>query len=95
MVKAKRSISEKILTKGELRKLNALRKSIGDQLGEEAFAKWYEQESRAEVASDPNVDLIEKALSPLMKEMRIPRGGAYAIRRGRGRFIVEPIEMKG
>ena len=32
------AINEAALTKGQLRKLNALRNSIGDKLGEEAFA---------------------------------------------------------
>ena len=35
-------IDEEKLTKGEIRKLNALRKSIGENIGEEAFMKWYE-----------------------------------------------------
>ena len=34
------SIDERSLTKGHVRKLNALRKSIGNALGEQAFAKW-------------------------------------------------------
>jgi hypothetical protein len=39
--------------------------------------------------------MIEKALDPLIEKLKIPRGGAYAIRRGRGRFIVEPVSLKG
>jgi hypothetical protein len=89
------AIDEKNLTKGELRKLNALQKSIGEQLGKEAFAKWYAQNGQGAQPSDPNAELIEKALNPLIKKVRIPRGSAYAVRRGRGRFIVEPVELKG
>ena len=33
------AINESTLTKGQLKKLNALRKSVGDALGEEVFAK--------------------------------------------------------
>lgn len=94
MAKTAGGIDEKALTKGELRKLRALRKSIGDRLGSEAFAKWYAKEGKGANAADPNVELIEKALKPLAKKLRIPRGGAYAVRRGRGRFIVEPVELK-
>lgn len=94
MPRSKKSIDKKSLTKGELRKLNALKNSIGDKLGEEAFAKWYAEQNRDQQAADPNIEAIEKALNPHLKKIRIPRGGAYAIRRGRGRFIIESIEIK-
>ena len=94
MPKEKSAVDEKTLTKGELRKLNALRKSIGNDLGVEAFAKWYTQQEKDEEVSDPNIALIEDALNPLIKKIRMPRGGAYAIRRGRGRFIVEAVSLK-
>lgn len=35
-----RNIDERALTKGQLRKLNALRKSVGEDIGERAFAEW-------------------------------------------------------
>ncbi len=34
------AIDEGALTKGQLRKLTALRRSVGDKLGEEVFLKW-------------------------------------------------------
>ena len=34
------AISEGELTKGQVRKLNALRKSVGDKIGTRAFADW-------------------------------------------------------
>ena len=37
---AKSEITEADLTKGQLRKLNALRKSVGPDIGERAFAQW-------------------------------------------------------
>ena len=90
-----RTVDEKALTKGELRKLNALRKSIGDELAEEAFAKWYHHKGKSKgLAEDPNIQMIETALNPLINKVRISRGGAYAVRRGRGRFIVEPVQFK-
>ena len=94
MAKASQRIDEKDLTKGELRKLNALRKSIGDEFADEAFAKWYNHHGKSDAARDPNIEHIEKALTPLIDKVRFPRGSAYAVRRGRGRFIVEPIELK-
>ena len=94
MAKKKSSIDERKLTKGELRKLNALRKSIGEEFGNEAFAKWYSTQETVEIVADPNVEMIEKALMPLIEKLRIPRGCAYKIRRGRGRFIVEADNHK-
>ena len=39
-------IDESTLTKGQVRKLNALRKSVGDAIAEEAFAKWLEANAK-------------------------------------------------
>ena len=94
MAKSKGTADEKSLTKGEIRKLNALRKSIGEELGDEAFAKWYAQRKKDVETSDPNIALIEGALNPLIKKISIARGSAYAIRRGRGRFIIEAVDLK-
>jgi hypothetical protein len=84
-------IDESALTKGELRKLNALRKSVGETLGEQTFAKWLEKKAKG-TASEPddrNALLIADALVGLINEkgLRIPRGG-YVVTRGRGRVIV-------
>ena len=34
------AIDESSLNKGQIRKLNAIRKSIGDDLADDAFGKW-------------------------------------------------------
>ena len=83
-------IDESALTKGQLRKLNALRKSVGDDVGERAFAAWLESQRKATAEADGNAAKIVEALWPLVEEGRlaIPRGG-FLLRRGRGRVIVE------
>jgi len=84
------SISEKELTKGQARKLKALRKSVGDKIGTRAFADWMASQKAASApAVDRNAEMIVKALEPLVKQkkLRIPRGG-YQVKRGRGRVIV-------
>lgn len=92
MAKTKYAINEKSLSKGELRKLNALRKSVGEDLGNEAFSKWYETARTApEVPSDRNIEVIRAALEPRINELKFPRGGSYVVKRGRGRIIVEPV----
>ncbi len=84
-------LDEKALTKGELRKLNALRISVGEDVGEKAFVEWLRKKP-APVAEleDKNAALIADTLIPLIvqNKLRIPRGG-YLVRRGRGLVVVE------
>ena len=83
-------VDEKSLTKGQLRKLNALRKSLGPDIGEKAFSEWYETMGAETTApQDRNAQLIVDAVADLIhkKGLRIPRGG-YLLTRGRGRVII-------
>ena len=84
-------IDENSLTKGQRRKLNALRKSVGNEIGEQAFAAWLASQSAA--TADANAALIVDTLWPLVQQgtLEIPRGG-YLLRRGRGRIVVEPAK---
>ena len=83
-------IDESTLTKGQIRKLNALKKSVGDEVGEKAFAEWLAQMEAAGGKADGSAALIVDTLWPLVQQgtLAIPRGG-YLIRRGRGRIIAE------
>ena len=89
---AVKAIDESALTKGQFRKLNALRKSVGREIGERAFAEWLASQGKGERA-DKNIETIVDALWPLVQEgkLQIRRGG-YLVRRGRGRLTVEPGE---
>ncbi len=83
-------LDEKALTKGELRKLNALRKSVGEDIGEKAFMDWLRKKPPAVAElEDKNAALIADTLIHLIEKnkLQIPRGG-YLVRRGRGRVIV-------
>ena len=86
-------IDESALTKGQLRKLRALRKSVGDEIGQRAFAEWLASQGAAETEADANAALIVDTLWPLVQQgtLAIPRGG-YLIKRGRGRIIVEAAQ---
>ncbi len=79
------------LTKGELRKLNALKKSVGDQIGEKAFVQWLRNKigSAAAVPRDKNAEIIVDTLGKLVQDsgLKLPHGG-YLVTRGRGRVIV-------
>ncbi len=81
------TIEESALTGGRSRKLNAPRKSIGDEIGERAFAEWLPTRTPRE--TDGNADPIAAALWPPIEQgrPRIPRGG-YLVKRGRGRIAV-------
>ena len=82
---------ESALTKGQLRKLNALRKSVGPAIADEAFAKWLQQ-AFAEPQEDENAEAISGVLWGLIAEGKLSiRRGGYVIRRGRRRVIVEAV----
>ena len=83
---------ESALTKGQLRKLGALRRSLGTAIADEAFAKWLARAVEAP-ATDENAEIVADALWSLVREGRLQiRRGGYIVRRGRGRVIVEPRE---
>lgn len=81
------AIDETNLSKGQIRKLNALRKSIGDKLAEDAFSKWIKTQSKATPGDtpDPVADKLLEALKSLEKDKSIKLGNwGYAIRRAKG-----------
>ena len=81
-------INESKLTKGQVRKLNGLRKSVGDELAEEVFGKWLAQQASAAAApkSDPIAVKIEKALAGYADDGTFKLGNyGYTIRRARGK----------
>ena len=83
-------IDEAALTKGQLRKLNALRKSVGPAIADEAFAKWLAQAAETP-ETDEDAETISNALWHLIREGKpLVRRGGYIVRRGRGRVVVEP-----
>ncbi len=90
--KPKALFDEGELPKGQLRKLNALRKSVGQKIGERAFAQWLKKaaaEPDLSAPEDKNITRITEAVEALLREKKfnIPRGG-YLLKRGRGRIIV-------
>ena len=89
------AIDETGLTKGLVRKLNALRKSVGDELAEEVFAKWLEREatSQAKEKPDPVAMKIVETLAGFENDPRFNLGNhGYTLRRAKGKgasgFIV-------
>ena len=80
-------MDEASLTKGQIRKLNALKKSIGDNLGEQAFSKWLQTQSKGSVAKkDPVAEKLHSAISSLASDSSLRLGAkGYTIKRARGK----------
>ena len=56
------------LTKGQLRKLNALRKSVGGEIGERTFAEWLSSQGSGGQKADGNAALIVDTLWPMVEQ---------------------------
>ncbi len=79
------AIDESTLTKGQLRKLAALRRYVGDELGEEAFGKWMARQAAA-AKVDAVAQKIEHALAGFGDDRSLNLGNyGYTIRRARGK----------
>ena len=82
------AIDETGLTKGLVRKLNALRKSVGDGLAEEVFAKWLEREatSQAKGKLDRVAMKIVEALAGFENDPKFKLvNHGYTLRRAKGK----------
>ena len=77
------------LTKGEIGKLNALKRAVGDELGEEAMVKWLSQRSQIQGASepaDPMIGRLEALLEPYSDDRSFRLGlNGYSVKRARRR----------
>ena len=90
------AIDEGTLNKGQIVKLNALRKSVGDDLAEDVFAKWLKRKTSTTPAAkaNPVAEKLKAALAGLEKDADFRLGNqGYTVRRARGKgatgFIVE------
>jgi hypothetical protein len=90
-------IDHSTLTKGQVRKLNALRKSIGDDIADEAFSKWMKSQSQIpKDVRDPVADALVAALDQFKddKTFRLGTKG-YVVRRAKGKgasgFVAQKV----
>ena len=89
-----KQFSEKDLTKGQLRKLNAIRKSLGNKIGDRAFAEWLKDRPSQSKPVDQSAVMLAAAVEILRKNekaFRVPRGG-YLVTTGRGGVSVKPTK---
>ena len=91
-------IDQSTLTKGQVRKLNALRKSVGDDIAENAFSKWMKTQSKTpKEVHDPVADTMIAALSNLTSDKSFKLGTkGYVVKRSKGKgasgFVVSKVE---
>ena len=91
------TIDHSALTKGQVRKLNALRKSVGDDIAEDAFAKWMTAQTKTpKDVRDPVADALVAVLDQF-KDDKIFRLGTkgYVVKRSKGKgasgFVAQKI----
>ena len=87
------------MTKGQLRKLNVLRKALEGKIADQAFAQWVKEQpvKSAALKTDPVADKIVKAISALAKDKSFNLGRkGYVVKRVKGRaakrFVAEKVE---
>ena len=86
------------LNKGQTRKLNVLRKSLGNEIADNAIAKWMKTRTKEHTLQiDPVAEKIEVALSSLVHDNAFRLGSkGYIIKRSKGTgasgFVVSEVE---
>ena len=83
-------MNDKSLTKGQLRKLNALRNSLGKDIANKAFKEWLKQQEKLSPAEkpDPVAEKLLAAMKGLEKDKLINLGRkGYVIKRAKGRGV--------
>ena len=82
------AINEKSLTKGQLRKLNALRKSLGHKIADSAFTQWMKEQPAKVITakSDPVAEKLMNAVAGLAKDKSFNLGRkGYVVKRAKGK----------
>jgi len=84
------------LTKGQVRKLNALRKSVGNDIADVAFGKWMKTQSKkSKEVRDPVADALVAALSSLTSDKSLTLGNkGYVVRRAKGKGVSGFVAQK-
>jgi hypothetical protein len=91
------SIDQSTLTKGQIRKLNALRKSVGNDIAEDAFGKWMKSQTKTpKEVRDSVADALVTALSNLSSDKSFKLGAkGYVVKRSKGKgasgFIAQKV----
>ena len=81
------TIDHSNLTKGKIRKLNALRKSVGDDIAENAFGKWMTTQSKTpKEVRDPVADALVAQIDQFKDDKTFNLGTkGYVVKRSKGK----------
>jgi hypothetical protein len=80
------AIDEKALSKGEIRKLTALRKSLGNDIADEAFRKWLANKPSMVELIDPVARQLEATLASLANDKSFKLGNlGYTVKKAKGK----------
>jgi hypothetical protein len=91
------TIDQFTLTKGQVRKLNALRKSIGDDIAEDAFSKWMKSQTKTpKEVRDPVADALVAVLDQFKNDKTFRLGAkGYVVKRSKGKgasgFVAQKV----
>ena len=91
------TIDHSTLTKGQVRKLNALRKSIGNDIADVAFAKWMKTQTKTpKEVRDPVADALVAALDQFKDDKTFRLGAkGYVVKRSKGKgasgFVAQKV----
>ena len=91
------SLNHSTLTKGQVRKLNALRKSVGNDIADVAFGKWMKTQIKTpKEVRDPVADALVAALSSLISDKSFKLGTkGYVVKRSKGKgasgFVAQKV----
>ena len=90
------TIDQSTLTKGQIQNLNALRKSIGDDIAEDAFGKWMKSQTKTpRDVRDSVADALVAALSNLQNDKSFKLGNkGYVVRRAKGKGVSGFVAQK-
>ena len=90
------TIDQSTLTKGQVRKLNALRKSVGKDIADDAFTKWMKTQSKTpKEVSDPVADALVTALDQFKDDKTFRLGSkGYVVKRSKGKGASGFISQK-
>ena len=90
------TIDQSTLTKGQIRKLNALRKSVGEDIADAAFTKWMKIQSKTpKEVRDPVADALVAALSHLNHDKGFKLGNkGYLVKRSKGKGVSGFVAQK-
>ncbi len=81
------------ISKGHLRKREALRKSLGNEIADKAFAEWLKRQEKQDAEPDPHMLKLKIAVTKLVKDGLIIPPSGLKITKSRHGITASKIKM--